>query len=220
MRMGKTKGYFRMSLKYMVNFACIDGISLQQRVCEPSVRDLSRARSPRNRATGAHHVMSRGTPTLTESKRAVAFILPQSTFINVQSVSRHEGARRKDLDANRTLLRQDVVVIGYEWRCRRCAQRYEFSIVSIRDHDKSVGIDGTGKLTLRPEQIRDPQPIEARNPAQDCLGLTSGRLVPDQEKMFLPNGRENARGCASAVEARRDEYVGIDHNPVHADTVL
>jgi hypothetical protein len=65
-----------------------------------------------------------------------------------------------------------------------------------------------------------PQPIEARNPAQDCLGLTSGRLVPDQEKMSLPNGRENARGCASAVEARRDEYVGIDHNPVHADTVL
>ena len=75
MRMGKTKGYFRISLKYMVNFACIDGISLQQRVCEPSVRDLSRARSPRNRATGAHHVMSRGTPTLTESKRAVAFSL-------------------------------------------------------------------------------------------------------------------------------------------------
>jgi hypothetical protein len=27
---------------------------------------------------------------------------------------------------------------------------------------------------------------------------------------------ENARGSASVVETRRDEYVGIDHNPVHA----
>jgi hypothetical protein len=34
------------------------------------------------------------------------------------------------------------------------------------------------------------------------------------------NGRENARGCASAVETCRNEYVGIDHNPVHANSVL
>src|SRR5262252_4548536 len=56
--------------------------------------------------------------------------------------------------------------IGYSQRC-------EFSIVPIGDHDKSIGIDGTGKLSLWPEQIRDPRPFEARNPAQDCLGLTS-----------------------------------------------
>ena len=74
-----------------------------------------------------------------------------------------------------------------------------------RDHDKSVGIDGTGELTLWQEQIRDPRPMEARNPGQNRLGLASGRLVPDQQKMSLPNGRENARGCARAVETRRDE---------------
>jgi hypothetical protein len=124
---------------------------------------------------------------------------------NVQSLSRYKRARRQDLDANRTLLRQDVVVIGYEWAFRRCGERCEFSIVPIGDHDKSVGIDATGKLALWPEQIRASRPFEARNPAQDCLGLTSGRLVPDQLKMSLPHGRNNVRGCTCGVETRRDE---------------
>ena len=78
-------------------------------------------------------------------------------------LSRYERARRQDLDANRTLLGQDVVFIGDEWRFRRCSQRCEFSIVPIGDHDKSVGIDATGKLTLWPEQIRDRRPFETRN---------------------------------------------------------
>jgi len=38
--------------------------------------------------------------------------------------------------------------------------------------------------------------------------------------MSLPNGRYNARRCASGVETRRDEYVGIDYNPVHPNSVL
>jgi hypothetical protein len=40
------------------------------------------------------------------------------------------------------------------------------------------------------------------NPVQDCLGLTSGRLVPDQEKMSRPNGHENARGCNKVTGLR------------------
>jgi len=37
MRMGKAKGYFRMLLEYLVDFASIDGISLQRRVAANSV---------------------------------------------------------------------------------------------------------------------------------------------------------------------------------------
>ena len=112
-----------------------------------------------------------------------------------------------------------MVVIGYKWRFRRCAQRCRFSIVPIRDHDRGVGIEGpVNSLWL--VQIRDPSPIEARNSAQDCLGRATGRLVTNQLKVSLPDCRENARGCAFSVEPRRDKHVGIDHNPVYANSVL
>jgi hypothetical protein len=82
-----------------------------------------------------------------------------------------------------------------------------FVMIADRDDRKFVALsaaattplDGTCKLTLWPEQIRDPRPIETRNPAQNCLGLASGRLVPDQQKMSLPNGRESLLGALLSI---------------------
>ena len=65
------------------------------------------------------------------------------------------------------------------------------------------------------EKIGDPLPVEVRNPPQDHLGLPSRRLVPDWLKATLPDACEDTRGCASRVEARGDEHVGVDYNPSH-----
>jgi hypothetical protein len=133
----------------------------------------------------------------------------------VLSFSCQEGARREYVDANAVLVGQKVVVVGDKGRLRRNTQRCEFPILGIRDEDEALRIDGTKKLHLGPEKINYPLPVEGRNLAEDHLGLSAGRLVPNHLKATLPDGCEDARGCAFQVEARRDEHVGVDYNPSH-----
>ena|SRR6516162_6368159 len=46
------------------------------------------------------------------------------------------------------------------------------------------------------------------------------RLIPDQLKASLPDGCQDARGCAPRVEARRNKHVGDDYNPFHPPASL
>ena len=57
------------------------------------------------------------------------------------------------------------------------------------------------------------------NSAQNKLGLAPGRFVPHQVKAPLPDRREDARRCASRVEARGYEDIRVDDNPFHSDFI-
>src|SRR6516162_3428832 len=46
------------------------------------------------------------------------------------------------------------------------------------------------------------------------------RLIPDQLKASLPDGCQDARGCAPRVEARCNKHVGVDYNPFHPPASL
>ena len=111
-------------------------------ICVPALQMVSPSS-----VTSGHR---RGQAALNQT--SASFLgFPQSTFIKCPAAVLLRRRACQDLNVNRTLLGQDVIVIGYQWCFRRCGQRCEFSIVRIRDHDKSVWINVTGKLTLWPE---------------------------------------------------------------------
>src|SRR5580704_6676015 len=142
----------------------------------------------------------------------VTVVLPLGSHL---SLSCQKITRRDNLDADLVPLRQHELVTGHRRRLGRCAQRREFSIVGISDHDEIGGVDRPGKLLLESKEVGDLLPIEARDPAQDHLGLRPGRVVPDQPVAPFADALEDARGGASRVEERRYEYVGIDHDAFH-----
>jgi hypothetical protein len=111
-------------------------------------------------------------------------------------------------------MRPEMVVIGNEWNFGCCAERREFTIIGIFNEDKVVGIGTAGKLSLWPKKISELLPTEARNSAQNKLGLAPGRFIPDQSKASLPDRRDDTRRCASRIEARGYEDIRVDDNPV------
>src|SRR3954467_10357946 len=51
-------------------------------------------------------------------------------------------------------------------------------------------------------------------------GLAPGRLIPDRPETPFSDRRKDGRGGALRVEARRDEYVGIDHGAFRNQTAM
>src|SRR5215469_1179365 len=89
-----------------------------------------------------------------------------------------ELAWRQNLDANLATLREHEFVTGEEDGACRRAERCEFSILRIGDRGEVVKLHRPGKLILRPKEIGEFPPVEARNSMQDHLGLAPRRLIP------------------------------------------
>jgi hypothetical protein len=117
-------------------------------------------------------------------------------------------------------MRQKMLVIGNERNFGGCAERREFSIVRIFDEGKVVGIDTAGKLSLWAKEISELIPMEGWNSAQNKLGLTPGRFVPNQLKTSFADSREDTRRCAFRVESRGYEDIRVDDNPFHSDFII
>jgi hypothetical protein len=107
-------------------------------------------------------------------------------------------------------MRQKMLVIGNERNFGGCAERREFSIVRIFDEGKVVGIDTAGKLSLWAKEISELIPMEGWNSAQNKLGLTPGRFVPNQLKTsFADSARIRADALFALNPAATKTFVSM-----------
>jgi hypothetical protein len=132
---------------------------------------------------------------------------------------RQEGGRCHNVNANQIAMRQEMVVTGNERNFGCGGKRREFSIIRIFDEGKVVGIDTGGKLSLWAKETSELIPTEVWNPAQNKLGLTPGRFVPNQLKTSLSDSGEDTRRCAFRVESGGYEDIRVDDNPIHSGVI-